>query len=219
MKKIGVLVSGGGSNLQAIIDASETGLFDARVGVVISNKAGVFALERAAKHHIPAEVINHRDYLNNADFSEAVFLCFRGYDIDVVCLAGFLRILDPCFIEKYPERILNIHPALLPAFGGKGMYGHHVHEAVITSGAKFSGATVHLVTPETDVGPIVRQGIVEVSDDDTPDTLAAKVLTIEHQIYPEAIKLLIEERIVVDGNRVRLKKLSTPRLSRDNEVM
>lgn len=205
MKKIGVLVSGGGSNLQAIIDASEAGLFNARVGVVVSSKTGVFALERAAKHHIPAEVISHRDYLNSADFSEAIDLCCRKYDIDLLCLAGFLRILDPCLIQRYPNRILNIHPALLPAFGGKGMYGHHVHEAVIASGAKFSGATVHLVTPETDIGPIVRQGIVEVGDDDTPDTLAAKVLNIEHQIYPEAVKLLVEEQIIVDGNRVRLK--------------
>ena len=206
MKKIGVLVSGGGSNLQAIINASETGLFDARVGLVVSNKPGVFALERAAQHRIPAKVINHRDYSMTADFSEAIARCFDDYGIDLVCLAGFLRILDPCLIQKYQGRILNIHPALLPAFGGKGMYGHHVHEAVLASGAKFSGATVHLVTPETDAGPIVRQGIVEVADDDTPDTLAAKVLTIEHQIYPEAVKLLVEERVTVEGNRVRLKR-------------
>ncbi len=206
MKKIGVLVSGGGSNLQAIIDAAETGMFDAGVGVVISNKPGVFALERAAKHRIPAEVINHRDYLTAADFSEAISRRFEHYDIDLVCLAGFLRILDPCLIQKYRERILNIHPASLPSFGGKGMYGHHVHEAVIASGAKFSGATVHLVTPETDAGPIVRQGIVEVDDGDSPDTLAAKVLAVEHRIYPEAVKLLIENRITVEGNRVLLKR-------------
>lgn len=206
MKKIAVLVSGGGSNLQAIIDATENGLLNAEVGLVISNKTGVYALERAAKHHIPAKVIDHRNYFATADFSEAIAGYIKNYDIDLVCLAGFLRILDPCLIQKYPNQILNIHPALLPAFGGKGMYGHRVHEAVIASGTKFSGATVHLVTPETDGGPIVRQGILEITDDDTPDTLGAKVLAIEHQIYPEAIKLLIEERIMVDGKRVRFKK-------------
>ena len=205
MKKIGVLVSGGGSNLQAIMDASDSGLLNAQVGVVVSNKPGVFALERAAKHDIPAIVIDHRDYNTAADFSEAIAECVAKYNSDLVCLAGFLRILHPSLIEKYPERILNIHPALLPAFGGKGMFGHHVHEAVIASGAKFSGASVHFVTPETDIGPIVRQGIVAIADEDTPDSLAAKVLTIEHQIYPEAIKLVLEEQIVVDGNRVRLK--------------
>jgi phosphoribosylglycinamide formyltransferase-1 len=206
LKKIGVLVSGGGSNLQAIIDATENGYLKAKVGVVISNKAGVFALERAVKHNIPAKVIEHREFASTADFSGAIARVMNEYEIDLICLAGFLRILDPLFIEKYRGRILNIHPALLPAFGGKGMYGHHVHEAVIASGAKFSGATVHIVTPETDVGPIVKQGIVTVADDDTPESLAAKVLQIEHQIYPEAVKMIIEDRIQIDNLRVREKK-------------
>jgi len=206
LKKIAVLVSGGGSNLRAIIDATESGLLKAEIGVVISNRAGVFALERAAKHHIPAAVIEHGRYSSTTDFSRAIAGTMREYEIDLVCLAGFLRILDPIFIGNYRNCILNIHPALLPAFGGQGMYGHHVHEAVIASGAKFSGATVHMVTPETDVGPIIRQGVVEVADDDTSDSLAAKVLKIEHQIYPEGIKLVLEEKITIDGNRVRLKR-------------
>lgn len=206
MKKIGVLVSGGGSNLQAIIDATESGFLNAEVGVVISNKAGVFALERAAKHNIPAIVIEHGRYSSTGDFSRAIAGGLREHGIDLVCLAGFLRILDAVLIVEYRDRILNIHPALLPAFGGRGMYGHYVHEAVIASGAKFSGATVHLVTPETDVGPIIKQGMVAVTDDDTPESLASKVLMIEHQIYPQAVKLVLEDKIIITGNRVRLKR-------------
>lgn len=203
MKRIGVLVSGGGSNLQALIDAVESGNIPGEIGVVISNKPGVFALERAARHHIASRVINHQDYPSAREFTQAILKCLKEYRIDLVCLAGFLRILDPCLTDAYPNRILNIHPALLPAFGGKGMYGHHVHEAVIASGAKYSGATVHLVTSETDVGPIIAQGIVEVADADTPESLAAKVLQIEHRIYPQAVKLVLEGRITIDGLRTR----------------
>lgn len=205
MKRIGVLVSGGGSNLQAIIDSIEAGRIEAEIAVVISNKPGVFALERAARQGIPALVIDHREYSSVLEYTKAIVNSLRKYQVDLVCLAGFLRILDRTLTDAYPNRVLNIHPALLPAFGGKGMYGHHVHEAVIASGAKYSGATVHIVTPETDVGPIVLQGIVEVSDNDTPESLAEKVLKIEHRIYPEAIKLVLEEKIVIEGMRVRLK--------------
>lgn len=205
MKRIGVLVSGGGSNLQAIIDSIEAGRIEAEIAVVISNKPGVFALERAARHGIPAIVIDHREYSSVLEYTKAIVNSLRKYQADLVCMAGFLRILDRTLTDAYPNRVLNIHPALLPAFGGKGMYGHHVHEAVIASGAKYSGATVHIVTPETDVGPIVLQGIVEVSDSETPESLAEKVLKIEHRIYPEAIKLVLEEKIVIEGMRVRLK--------------
>ncbi len=203
MKRIGVLVSGGGSNLQAIIDSVEDGKLKTEIAVVISNKPGVFALERAVRHGIPAVVIDHREYLTAREFTEAILNSLQKYQVNLVCLAGFLRILDRMLTDAYPNRVLNIHPALLPAFGGKGMYGHYVHEAVIASGTKFSGATVHLVTPETDIGPIVRQGIVAVADTDTPESLAEKVLKIEHQIFPEAIKLILEERVTIDGMRVR----------------
>lgn len=206
MKRIGVLVSGGGSNLQAIIDSIGNGKIEAELAVVISNKPGVFALERAARYGIPAVVVNHREYLTIKEFTRAIMNNLEKYRVDLVCLAGFLRILDRILTDAYPNRVLNIHPALLPAFGGKGMYGHHVHEAVIASGAKYSGATVHLVTPETDVGPIILQGIVEISDNDTPLSLAEKVLSIEHRIYPEAIKLVLEERVIIEGMRVRQKK-------------
>ncbi|MGE5605818.1 MAG: phosphoribosylglycinamide formyltransferase, partial [Bacteroidota bacterium] len=205
MKRIGVLVSGGGSNLQAIIDSIKAGRIGAEIAVVIGNKPGVFALERAASHGIPAIVIDHREYSSVLEYTKAIVNSLGKYQVDLVCLAGFLRILDRMLTDAYPNRVLNIHPALLPAFGGKGMYGHHVHEAVIASGAKYSGATVHMVTPKTDVGPIVLQGIVEVSDIDTPESLAEKVLKIEHRIYPEAIKLVLEEKVVIEGMRVRLK--------------
>jgi phosphoribosylglycinamide formyltransferase-1 len=203
MKRIGVLVSGGGSNLQALIDAVESGTIQGEIAVVISNKPGVFALERASKHGIATRVIDYRDYLSVFDFTKAILECLREQQVELVCLAGFLRILDSCLVDAYPNRVLNIHPALLPAFGGKGMYGHHVHEAVIASGAKYSGATVHIVTAETDVGAIVTQGIVEVNDEDTPDSLAAKVLQIEHQIYPQAVKSVLEEQIIIDGLRTK----------------
>lgn len=204
MKRIGVLVSGGGSNLQAIIDSIENGNLEAEIAVVISNKPGVFALERAARHGISSEIIDHHDYPTVQEFTGAILNSFKKNQVDLVCLAGFLRILDRLLTDAYPNRVLNIHPALLPAFGGKGMYGHHVHEAVIASGAKYSGATVHLVTPETDMGPIVLQGIVEISDTDTPESLAEKVLKIEHRIFPEAVKLLLDERITIDGMRTKL---------------
>jgi phosphoribosylglycinamide formyltransferase-1 len=206
VKRIGVLVSGGGSNLQAIIDAIKEDRLQAEIGVVISNKAGVYALERAEQNGIPTVVIDHKSFNSVVEFSQAILECLKRYQVDLVCLAGFLRILDRVVIDAYPNRILNIHPALLPAFGGKGMYGHHVHEAVIASGTKYTGATVHIVTPETDVGPIITQGIVGVADDDTPESIAAKVLKVEHQIYPEAIRLLLEDQVVIDGLRVIAKK-------------
>lgn len=205
MRKIGVLVSGGGTNLQAIIDAVNQGRIGAEIGIVVSNKTGVYALERAAGNHIPTRIIDHRQYASVVDFTGAILKEMRDSHIDLICLAGFLRIFDRLLVDAYPNRILNIHPALLPAFGGKGMYGHHVHEAVIASGAKFSGATVHMVTAEPDVGPIIAQGTVPVEDNDTPESLAAKVLRIEHQIYPQAIKLVLEERITIDGLRTRMK--------------
>jgi phosphoribosylglycinamide formyltransferase 1 len=206
LKKIGVLVSGSGSNLQAIIDATTNGMINGKVGVVVSNKPGVLALERAFKSDIPAVVIDHRLHSTTGEFSRAILTCMRDHEIDLICLAGFLRILDRLLIEPYLNRIINIHPALLPAFGGKGMYGHFVHEAVITSGVKYSGATVHFVTAETDVGPIIAQGVVPVADDDTPDSLAAKVLQVEHRIYPEAVKLVLEEQVEVEGLRVKKKR-------------
>lgn len=203
MKRIGVLVSGSGSNLQAIIDAIEEGKISGEIAVVISNKPDVFALKRAEKYHIPTAVISHKDYDDSVSFTSAIVECLLRHQTEIVCLAGFMRILDRLFTDAFPNRILNIHPALLPAFGGKGMYGHHVHDAVIASGAKYSGATVHLVTPETDVGPIMVQGVVNVEDNDTSESLAARVLEVEHKIFPQAVQMLLEGNYKVEGLRVK----------------
>ena len=204
-KKVAALVSGGGSNLQALLDAVDRGEVPAVITLVISNKPGVYALKRAEDCGIPTVVIDHHDFITAEEFSRAILKRLREAEVDLVCLAGFMRILAPCIPEAYPNRILNIHPALLPAFGGKGLYGLKVHQAVLASGARYSGATVHIVTAEPDRGPIVCQGIVEVKDDDTPQSLAHRVLQVEHKIYPEALRLLAEELIEVNGLRTRLK--------------
>jgi len=201
-KRIGVFVSGRGTNLQAIIDAIERKEIDAEIVVVISNVKNAYALERARNHNIPAIVINHKDFPNREAFEKALIEELDKRRVDLVCLAGFMRVLTPFFVNHYKNRIMNIHPALLPAF--KGLYGHHVHEAVLKSGAKFSGCSVHFVTEDVDGGPIIVQRVVPVKDDDTPDTLAERVLVEEHRAYSEAIKLFTEDRLKIEGNRVKV---------------
>jgi len=203
-KKVAVLVSGGGSNLQALIHAVNKQMIPVKLGLVLSNKPGVYALKRAERFGIPTAVIDHTGFSSNEDFSLAILKRLQAAEVDLLCLAGFMRILAPCVPEAYPNRILNIHPALLPAFGGKGMYGLRVHKAVLDSGAKYSGATVHLVTAEPDKGPIVCQGLVRVEDDDTPESLARRVLEVEHRIYPVALKTLAEETLEIQGLRTRI---------------
>lgn len=203
-KRVSVLVSGGGSNLQALIDAKEAGRIPIEIVRVISNVPGVYALERAEKHGIPWVVVPHQNYPDAQTFSHAVLEELLKAGTDIVCLAGFLRILTPEVPLAFPNRMLNVHPALLPAFGGKGMYGHHVHRAVLTSGTKFSGATIHIVTEEPDAGPIIHQGIVPVLPEDDEHTLADRILNVEHTIYPEALGWVAEERIEIQGQRVKL---------------
>lgn len=215
--RVGVLVSGTGTNLQAIINASQAEQYPAEVAVVISNVPTAPALERAARHGIPCQVIDHRQFrltricrrltergsAENYDrvrFEQALCDALDAHQVELVCLAGFMRVLTPFFVQRYPGRIMNIHPALLPAF--KGLWGHHVHEAVLASGARYSGCTVHFVTEEVDGGPIILQRVVPVYDDDTPETLAARVQEQEHQLYPEAIRLFAEGRLRIVGNRV-----------------
>jgi phosphoribosylglycinamide formyltransferase 1 len=194
-KKIGVLISGGGTNLQAIIDSCESGILKdtGEVAAVISNRAGAFGLERAKKHNIPAVFIDPKRSDNSKIYCAELTKEFKKYKVDLICLAGFLSKLEKNFVKEFKGRILNIHPALLPKFGGKGMYGHHVHEAVIAAGDSCSGATVHWVDEEYDHGNIVKQGKVPVFGIDTPETLAKRVLEVEHEIYPEAIKSVIEK--------------------------
>jgi formyltetrahydrofolate-dependent phosphoribosylglycinamide formyltransferase len=205
-KRVAVLVSGGGSNLQALIDRVNDGTLPVDIVRVISNVSNAYALERAKKNGIDTSVVSHKDYSDAQSFSQAILEELIRSEVDIICLAGFLRILTPEVPLAFPGRMLNIHPALLPAFGGKGMFGSHVHRAVLASGTQFSGATVHFVTGEPDVGPIILQKTVPVCFDDTEDTLAAKILAVEHEIYPLAVQWVAQDRLKVDGMRVHLIK-------------
>ncbi len=203
--RVAVLVSGNGSNLQALLDDAGEAV---EYALVLSNKPEAYALTRAKTAGVPTAVVQYEDYPDRLRFTEAVLEVLRAQGIDLVCLAGFNRIFARAIFDAFPLRMMNTHPALLPAFGGAGMYGRHVHEAVLASGARFSGATVHFVIPETDAGPIILQGTVPVLDDDTPDTLAARVLEVEHKLFPAAVRLYAEGRLQVCGQRVRIKAKS-----------
>lgn len=206
-KKIGVLVSGGGTNLQALIDAEKRGeLGGGKITLVIASKPDVYALERAKNNNIEGKVLPRKEYDSIADYSKALADTLEEAGIDLVVLAGFLTIFDEQVYERFSNRILNVHPALIPSFCGKGFYGLHVHEAALQKGVKVSGATVHIVTPECDAGPIVLQKAVEVRQDDTPETLQKRIMEeAEWKILPEAVKLFCEDRITVEGNKVFIK--------------
>ena len=203
---LAVLASGGGTNLQAIIDAVEKGELSAEVKIVISNNSKAFALERARKHNIQALHLSHKQFATSEEFDDKLLAVLKENQIDMILLAGYMKILSPIIIQAYRHRILNIHPALLPHFGGPGMYGIHVHEAVIKSGVKISGVTVHIVDEAYDHGAIVMQKAVEVKDDDTPESLAERVLKVEHQTYKEAIQLFAEDRIDIKDNRIFVRQ-------------
>ena len=205
-KKIAVLVSGGGTNLQALIDAQSRGeLGGGEITLVLASKPGVYALERAATAGIKGVVLARKDYDTIAAYSKALADTMLAAGIDLVVLAGFLTIIDEQVYNAFPNRILNVHPALIPSFCGKGYYGLHVHEAALAKGVKVSGATVHIVTPECDAGPIVLQKAVEVMNDDTPETLQKRIMVeAEWKILPEAVRLFCEDRIVVEGNRATI---------------
>lgn len=191
--KIGVLISGGGSNLQAIIDATQTTLLNcAEVAFVISNKPKVFGLQRAEKAKIPNLFLDPKLFTNKSAFYKKVIQIFQNAQIEIICLAGFLSKLEPNILQTYPNKILNIHPSLLPKFGGKGMYGHFVHEAVLKSNEKESGCTVHLVNEEFDQGQILMQQKVLIQAEDSAETLAARILKQEHILFPKAIAHFIQ---------------------------
>lgn len=193
--RISVLISGGGTNLQSIIDAMEAGdLLNAKIVQIISSKADAYGLERGKKHGIPTKVISKVEYPDMEERMAAVLKALDDEDTDLVVLAGYLSILAPELIKKYNKRILNIHPSLLPKFGGKGCYGLRVHEQVVAAGEKESGATVHFVDEGIDTGKIILQGKVEVLPDDTPEDLQKRVLVQEHKILPEAIRMVIKEK-------------------------
>ena len=199
---IGVLISGSGTNLQSIIDAVEAKKLDAKVELVLSNKPGAYGLVRARNHGLPVEVLEHKDFASREAYDQAVVDRLRARGVELVALAGFMRLLSPVFVKAYSNRIMNIHPALLPAFPGL-----HVQKKAVEHGVRFSGCTVHFVNEECDEGPIIIQAVVPVYPDDTAETLAARILTQEHRIYPRAIQLYAEGRLHIVGRKVLVDRL------------
>ena len=202
--RLGALASGGGTNLQAIMDQCSSGELPACMAVVISNNSDSGALERARRSGVSACHLSGRTHPDPGALDKAIAGVFQSHGVDLVLLAGYMKKLGPVTLQSYPSRILNIHPALLPAFGGKGMYGTRVHRAVIESGARVSGVTVHLADEEYDRGPIVAQQAVQVDQDDTPESLAARVLEVEHRVYSDVVRLFAEGRVRVEAGRVRI---------------
>ena len=202
--RIGVLASGNGTNLQAIIDACARGEIPGRVVVVVSNNPKARALERARRTGIPAVAMHHRAFPDRDTFDAKLAEILYSYEVDLICLAGFMRVLGSTFIRQFHERVMNIHPALLPAFGGLGMYGDRVHQTVLDSGVRVSGCTIHFANEAPDGGPIILQAVVPVHETDTAQTLAERVVAEEHRLYPEAVKLFAEGRLQVVGRRVRI---------------
>ena len=209
MVTAGVLISGAGTNLQAILDRVADGSLDCRVAVVISNRAEAAGLERARRAGVPTQVVDHRAFATRETFDTALVDALRAAGVELVLLAGFDRLVTHVLLDAFPSRILNIHPALLPAFTGL-----HAQRQALAYGVRVTGATVHFVDDATDHGPIVLQGAVLVAPDDTEDSLARRILEVEHTIYPAAIQLFAEGRLVVEGRRVRIRgeRAATDRL-------
>jgi len=207
MKRIAVFVSGGGTNLQAIIDAIKSGYIkEGYIEIVVSNKKDAYGLERAVKSGIKAMFFDPKEYPEREVYDEYLAGKMNSLNIDLICLAGYMRILTGVFIDKFKGKIMNIHPALLPSFGGPGMYGLKVHEAVLNYGVKVTGCTVHFVDKNVDSGPIIIQKCVEVDENDTPETLQKRVLQLEHKAYPEAVKLFTEDKLIIEGRKVKILK-------------
>src|SRR5687767_12096933 len=200
---LAILASGGGTTLQNLLDQIRAGHLNARIKLVLASKPDIRALSRAAEANIPAHVVERKSIPDLKTFSKNVFSHIDAANVDLVCLAGWLCMLD--IPDRYHERIINIHPALLPSFGGKGMYGEKVHQAVLDHGCKVSGCTVHFVDAHYDNGPIILQRTCPVLDDDTPQTLAARVFEQEKIAYPEAIRLIQQNRLKIEGRRVLLR--------------
>ena len=202
---IAVLVSGGGTNLQALIDAQGSGIIKSgKISLVVSNNSSAYALERAKNAGIDTAVVLKKELGSQEAFENKLIEILDNAKTDIIVLAGFMSILSADFTNHYKDRIINVHPSLIPSFCGKGFYGLKVHEAALAYGVKVSGATVHFVNEETDAGPIILQKAVYINDDDTPETLQKRVMEeAEWKIFPEAIKLISEGKIVVEGNKVR----------------
>ena len=204
--RLGVLCSGRGSNLQSLLDAAKAGgLGGAEIALVVVNVAGAGAIERAKAAGIPVEVVEHKAHADRAAFETAIVDALKRHRVELVCLAGFMRLVGPTFLDAFPGRILNIHPSLLPAFPGL-----HAQRQAIEAGARWSGCTVHFVDAGTDSGPIVLQAVVPVLPGDTEDALAARILVAEHRIYPEAVRLIASGKVRVEGRRVAVEGAGRP---------
>jgi phosphoribosylglycinamide formyltransferase-1 len=201
--RLGVLVSGSGSNLQAIIDRIESGDLSAEIAVTISNKPDAYALQRCHRHGIPTAVVRHQDFPMREDFDRRMIDILNEHAVDLVVMAGFMRVLTGLFLKAFPMKVMNIHPALLPAFPGL-----HVQQQAIDYGVKFSGCTVHFADEGVDTGPVIIQAVVPVLPQDTSATLAARILKEEHRIYPQAIQFFAEGRILLSGRTVGIKDVS-----------
>ena len=195
--RLAVFVSGSGTNLQAIIDAQ---IESVEIAVVVCNNPGAYALERAKKHRIPTEVVDHRQFSSREDFEKELIKRLEPYRIDLIALAGFMRILSSLFVRAYKNRIVNLHPALLPSFPGT-----HAAKQALDYGVKFTGCTVHFVDEGVDTGPIILQSVVPIHDTDTEESLLERIHREEHRIYPEAIRLFAEDRLRIEGRRVFIK--------------
>ncbi|MBI5971305.1 MAG: phosphoribosylglycinamide formyltransferase [Deltaproteobacteria bacterium] len=212
--KLGVLVSGGGTNLQAIIDAIEAGKVNAAIKIVVSDNPSAGAIARAKKHGIETAIITKGTFPSREAFDDSLVKTLKEKDVGLVALAGFMRILTPAFIREFKDKIINIHPALLPALPGL-----HVQKKAIDHGVKFSGATVHFVDEGVDSGPIIIQAVVPVLDDDTPETLSGRILKEEHRIYPQAIELFGQGRLRIEGRRVIVKDADVNETSLENPMV
>jgi phosphoribosylglycinamide formyltransferase-1 len=207
-KRLAVLASGRGSNFQAILEKIREKYIPAIAALCITNNPDAGVIKLASASGIPVRIFVPKDFKDNVEYNDAILAELLKSEIDYIILAGYLKMIGAQIVERFNNKIINIHPALLPSFGGKGMYGHHVHLAVFNRGVKYSGVTVHLVNREYDAGPIVLQKTVSIEDAQSPEEIAARVLEVEHQIFPEAIKLLVEERLEIAGLRVRIKGVS-----------
>ena len=203
--KVAVLVSGRGSNLQSLIDACAEPAFPAEIALVVSNVPGVMGLERAEKAGIPTAVVDHKDFDGRGPFEDALHGVLEQAQPDLLCLAGFMRVLTDGFVNRWWDRLINIHPSLLPSF--KGI---HVHEKIVAAGVRFSGCTIHFVRPAMDDGPIIAQAVVAVHEGDDADALAARVLEQEHRVYPLAVRLIAEGRVSVVAERVVIDGAGAP---------
>jgi phosphoribosylglycinamide formyltransferase-1 len=204
--RIGVLASGRGSNLQAIIDAIEKGTLEATLAVVISNKAEAPALERARRHGIPAVFLDPKPTADREAYDRVILEQLRRYDVELVALAGYMKIVTSVLIDAYANRMMNIHPSLLPAFPGLA-----AQKQALDWGVKVTGCTVHFVTDRVDTGPIIRQAALPILEEDTEDSLAARILVEEHRIYPQALQLFVEKRLTIKGRKVQIRENKSPR--------